>query len=191
MECWGVGVERVKAYRRDTSRPHLPKNKTETTMAEPLEQLELLEGHWAGTCKTWFQPDVLADTSDIEGTITKLPYGPFYRHEYRSQMKGKPRAGEEMFAFNKASGLFEVTWVDDFHMNYGILISTGKVVEEDEGGFGFFVKAKYSIGEEHPEWGWNTHYKIKDDGVLEVVAYNVTPDGESAKAVEIIYKRKP
>ena len=53
---------------------------------------------------------------------------------------------------------------------------------------GFVVKGKYDVGSDAPPWGWKTVFELIDDH-LKITAYNVTPDGQEAKAVETKYSR--
>jgi hypothetical protein len=150
----------------------------------PKDLLKSLVGSWEGTCRTWFQPGKLADESTIKAKIRPVLDGRFVRHEYESTIQGRPRHGEELIAFNPIAKRFQISWVDDFHMNYAIMFSVGEAAPR-----GFVVKGEYNVGPNKAPWGWNTVFELIDDDHLTITAYNVKPDGQEAKAVETNYSR--
>jgi hypothetical protein len=149
------------------------------TSGSPHHFLSQLAGSWAGTSKLWLEPGKLLDDAQIIGTIQIVLDGRFALFLYQSSIEGEPQHGMFTFGYNTTLEQYEASWVDSFHNNTGIMACIGHAIEN-----GFQVLGAYPDPTGGPDWGWRTEIELFDKDHLVITAFNITPEGEEAKATE-------
>ncbi len=144
----------------------------------PHHFLAQLSGNWRGTSKLWLEPEKLAEEYPVVGTIQLLLEGRFALFLYQGSIEGETQHGMFTFGYNTTLEQFETSWVDSFHTGTGIMFCIGAEKEN-----GFAVTGSFPDPTGGPDWGWRTEIELVGDE-LTVTAYNITPEGEEARAIE-------
>lgn len=145
----------------------------------PHHFLRQLVGGWTGTTKLWLEPDVLTDESPVLGTITLVLEGRFAIYLYQGSIEGETQHGMFTFGYNTTIDQYEASWVDSFHNNTAIMFCVGSAKEN-----GFSVLGSFPDPTGGPDWGWRTEVELVNPDHLIITAYNISPEGDEAKATE-------
>jgi len=163
----------------------MAKSKFEQSLEDGAhKQLMNLIGEWEGQTKTWFEKDILADESPMRAKILSILGDRFISYDYRGSLEGNAFEGKMIIGFDIPYQRFTASWIDSFHMGTQIMLSSGAGTEH-----GFSILGSYGSPEYGEPWGWRTELEILNDDEIVFRAYNISPEGEEAKATETVYKR--
>ncbi|TGM57813.1 DUF1579 family protein [Leptospira adleri] len=161
------------------------KEKFEISKREGIhKEFESFVGDWKGVAHMIFEEGKIADESPISGNIKLVLGGRFLFHEYKGSYAGEPLEGIAIYGYHIDRKRYESAWIETFGMGSGILYSLG-----ESGAADFSFTGHY--GGETPErqWGWKTHLEKDGENKLIIFSQNLTPEGEKAGGVRILYER--
>lgn len=150
----------------------------------PHHLLAQLVGGWAGTTRTWLEPEGVPSESKTQGSIQLILEGRFAIYLYQTPLDGEAHHGMFTFGYDTTLDQYEASWVDTFHNNTAIMFCVGQPK-----GRGFMILGSYPSTDGGPDWGWRTEVELVDRDHLNLTAYNISPEGVEAKAVQTVLQR--
>jgi hypothetical protein len=150
----------------------------------PHRFLAQLVGGWTGTTRTWPEPDGVPSEAPTQGSIQLILDGRFVIYLYQTSAEGEAQHGMYTFGYDTTLDQYEASWVDSFHNNTAIMFCTGNPRER-----GFAVLGSYPAHDGGPDWGWRTEVELIDRDHLNITAFNISPEGGEAKAIESLLNR--
>lgn len=146
--------------------------------------LESLTGSWKGETKTWFEPNILADQSPMTAKAKMVLESSFLVLEYAGKIDSKPFEGVYTCGYDIPNQIFQVSWIDSFHMGTGMMLLTGAATNNS-----FNVKGTYTSPHMPEPWGWRIRFELTENDELHIISYNISPEGQEDLATETIFKR--
>jgi len=150
-------------------------------MSSSFEKIAACKGHWAGRYVLQDPTNNIADDSESSLSVVTVLFGRFVRMDYDWSYQGKPQEGSILIGRNPKSGEVTAHWIDTWHNGYGAMASTGA----DSDGDSLELRGSYPAPP-GPDWGWRTVI-TPGAGSLDVLMYNVWPEGKEEIAAEMRY----
>ncbi len=157
---------------------------TTNPSGSPHRFLARLAGSWAGTTRTWREPEGRPAESPTQGSIQLILNGRFALYLYQSSLDGEALHGMFTFGYNTNLNRYEASWLDSFHNNTAIMFCTGESRQN-----GFWVLGQSPDPEGGPDWSWRTEVELRDADHLTITTYTLGPEGAETKSVESILTR--
>jgi len=138
-------------------------------------------GIWHGT--NWLHLSVgeVADESSSVLIVTAVLGGKFVRVDQKWAYQGGPQEGSLLFGYDADSKVATSHWIDTFHMGRKVLECTGVADNET-----LHVRGSYAVPP-GPDWGWRISISAHPPGQLELVMFNIHPDGQEDLAVRAMH----
>jgi hypothetical protein len=151
------------------------------TIPDPSE----LAGRWMGLNRLWLDPEDPPHESATSAPVAVAPSGAFSTITYTWDYGGKPHGGTLVVLHGAQPSDENMMWVDSFHTGGKFMsFCAERAAEGRVSGLG-----SYSAPE-GPDWGWRIVLTSDGPDQLEIIMYNITPDGEEALAVRAQYSRE-
>lgn len=142
------------------------------------------KGKWKGTKKLWLAPGKSSSESEITACVSDSALGRCAVIDYIWTLKGERQQGHLVLNTDYGKGAVQAAWVDSFHMATGIMILKGEFTRPDT----IDLTGSYPAPP-GPDWGWRMVISAPDDHALNLINYNISPEGEEYLAIEVALKR--
>lgn len=152
---------------------------------EQHKQMARLVGEWESSVKIWMDP--AAPPMESTGTCVNkaIMGGRYIEGDFTGTMMNMPFEGKMIWAYNKVSGKYESTWID----NFGTAISFS-----DDGAYDPAKRAYTStLTMWDPGMGKMSAHQVVtvvDDNTHKMEMFAPGPDGKQMKMMEVTYTRK-
>lgn len=148
-----------------------------------LDTWSAMTGPWQGTYELRGDPSFDADSAST-AIVSVVLGGLFVSIAYTWSESGSPQEGLILMSQEPDTTLVTAVWLDTWHNGFRMMSCEG---QELPGG-GIDVRGSYPGGPDMPDWGWRTRLE-PDEDTWTLTMFNVSPQGEEARAVLVRYER--
>jgi hypothetical protein len=141
-------------------------------------------GNWQGINSLWLSPKDPAQESATTLSILPTLKKKFIEVKYTWAYDGQPQEGILLVGYETERQLATTVWADSWHMGEKIMQCQGVIQENG----GIDVRGLYQVPT-GPDWGWRIVVDPEGKNTLNLIMYNITPEGEEALAVKAVYSK--
>lgn len=149
-------------------------------------RLAEMAGEWEGRARTWFDPAAPPDESPWRVSIEPLVGGAFLQQSHEGHIRGQAFTGQILYGYDSYRQKITAVWVDSFHMGDALMLSEGEVPEAPEL---VNVVGTYLDRGSGQTWRWRTIVRQPDLSHLHLLAFNISPDGQEDRAIDVALRR--
>jgi hypothetical protein len=124
--------------------------------------------------------------SASSASITPAAGGKVLSIAYTWSVDGEPQEGVMLLARKEDGGAVKAVWTDSWHMSHDFMACEGTI----DGGGKLSVLGSYAAPP-GPDWRWRTEIDAKDSENVQILMFNISPDGEEMLAFRNVYERRP
>lgn len=147
-----------------------------------LDQLFVITGNWQGTSDLWLSPQEPARESFSTLSFTPAVNGKFIEIKYTWAEDDKPQEGTLLIGYETECQLATAVWADSWHMDEKFMFCQGMIKENGS----IDLRGLYQVST-GPDWGWRIVITPKSKNVLNLIMYNIWPEGKEELAVKAVY----
>ena len=147
-----------------------------------LEKLLAFTGNWQGTNALWLSPQEPARESASTLSLAPAVNQKFIQINYTWTYDDKPQEGLLLIGYETERQMATAVWADSWHMGEKYMHCQGVI--KDDGSVD--VRGSYQVST-GPDWGWRIVVEPESENVLNLIMYNIWPEGNEELAVKAVF----
>jgi len=151
-----------------------------------IEIQDHLIGDWTGSNLlrlSWLTPSDYHSPSRL--SVKHVAKGKFLTFTYTWSHEKISQEGVILLGYDATQEMATAAWVDSWHMSSKVMSCQGSI--DQQGAIN--IRGSYEAPP-GPNWGWHIVITPKSGKELQIVMYNISPEGVEELAVQADYKRE-